>query len=342
MQMHIYSQWLTPAVNNVEFISLKPWAWHSRGCDPTHKRFAIIVSGNVNPPKGSSACWCSSTGSTSRRSAVTVKVIESSSQAHHRDTESNLVSDPRRSLSLSTSFCCELNCLAGGHWCHLGNSGTFELLLVLLDYEALRSWISRRSILINSHWNPVEFLRVFSQGHNKSCSFKTQTCWHPRARRSSRRVLLIWAVVVYESTPEMSAFTLLQRHWISLGSVRCTPEMYFFILVTSEVDIDLDVWPELSEERKWTDGHPRKQEGLKTNACTLQWKNTGIDKLVRELQLIVHIYAPLRHQRGADESRAAAVCCESKIICSILSEHLLPYRAALMWAIIPEHKVLEV
>lgn len=114
MQMHIYSQWLTPAVNNVEFISLKPWAWHSRGCDPTHKRFAIIVSGNVNPPKGNSACWCSSTGSTSRRSAVTVKVIESSSQAHHIDTESNLVSDPRQSLSLSTRFCCELNCLPGG------------------------------------------------------------------------------------------------------------------------------------------------------------------------------------------------------------------------------------
>lgn len=114
MQMHIYSQWLTVAVNNVEFISLKPWAWHSRGCDPTHKRFAIIVSGNVNPPKGNSPCWCSSTGSASRISTVTVKVIESSSQAHHIDTESNLVSDPRQSLSLSTIFCCELNCLAGG------------------------------------------------------------------------------------------------------------------------------------------------------------------------------------------------------------------------------------
>lgn len=90
----------------------------------------------VIPLKAAALAGVFFTGSTSRRSTVTVKVIESSSQAHHIDTESNLVSDSRQSLSLRATFCCELNCLAGGHRCHLGNAGTFELGLVLQDYEA--------------------------------------------------------------------------------------------------------------------------------------------------------------------------------------------------------------
>lgn len=183
MQMCIYVRWLTQDVNTTEFISLKPWVWHSRQCDLTHKRFTNIVSEMVIPTKGypllffyqrsllyfhqfhqqEILCHC-------------FKPTESFLQAHHTDTESNLLSDSKWLLSLRPGLFCELNCLAGGTsaiW------GTLVPLSSCLFYRAAR-WphtdagfmVSRWSILINSHLKQVEFSEVSSCRDSKSASLK--------------------------------------------------------------------------------------------------------------------------------------------------------------------------
>lgn len=111
------------------------------------------------------------------------------------------------------------------------------------------------------------------------------------------------------SQTQSHVFQQIVNHlWVSLLSDIRT-EIYFCIQVASKVDIDLDVWPERLEKRKWTDGHPRKQ--IYAHIIFLRWTHTKcISKLVWVLQLIVcaHLGTINRHKNEADESQAAVFC----------------------------------
>lgn len=184
MQMCVYAGWLTHAVNTTEFISLKPWASHSRRCDVTHKRFTNIVSEMVIPPpkamlccSSNSACCCIST---CRRSSVAALNLQNFffffSQAHHTDTESNLLSDSKWPLSPRPGLFCELNCLAGGSgaictcwylWAPACSTG-----LPADPHADAGFMLSWWSILINSHLKQVEFGEVPSCRDSRSASLK--------------------------------------------------------------------------------------------------------------------------------------------------------------------------
>lgn len=152
MQMCIYVGWLTHAVNTTEFISLKPWAWHSQRCDLTHKTFTNIVSEMIispqrlssadpltllaavfppvppagDPPSLLQTYWIFFTGKSHRYWITFASWFE-------------MVAVPETWFVLWI----ELSCW--GHRCHLGNAGTSELLLVLQGCEVtsvqmLGSW----------------------------------------------------------------------------------------------------------------------------------------------------------------------------------------------------------
>lgn len=165
--MCVYAGWLTHAVNTKEFISLKPWASHSRRCDVTHKRFTNIGSEMVIPPpthpkamlccSSNSACCCISTY---RRSSVAA--------LHLLNFFSHITQIRNLICFLIRNGCCPWDLVCSVNWIVLlgaavpsAHAGTSELLLVLQGcpltpmqtlascFPGDQSW----SILIWSRWN---------------------------------------------------------------------------------------------------------------------------------------------------------------------------------------------